>query len=554
MNLKALTATCANILFNGKAQTEQYNQSWKEQGVQGIIDLIYLDPPFNSNRNYGHPTAKAKKSETGSMDAFSDMWTYDDQAIQRVQNICNSYHPARELIKALKPYLHKHDSGMLAYLSYMADRLRLFHGLLRDTGSIYLHCDPYANYYLRLLMDAIFGAKNFRNEIVWHYPNRLSQKGFPFPKLHDTILCYSKSDQFVKKELLDKTWVPSNAQLRRQEKGYEYYKGTLVVYDEKKARDAGIDLDNIDFKRGKTGRKRINSVWILDAISSMAKEREGYKTQKPLKLLDRIIQASTNEGDLVLDPFAGCGTTMHAAVKNKRRFIGIDVSVFTIYEVTRKRLKLKCGLDVPIYGIPVDFAGANLLAKQDKSKFEAWAAESLNFGNIGIISNKIKSHDGGIDGSGLLYGETEDGDDKIIVQVKGGKFTINDVRAFKDRINSLDEVAAGIFITLDGDNPKAPNGFRWTKGMESEARECGTFKMANGEQSFRRMQHWSVRDRFKGKDKKGVYPEMPIMINPYNDKPMLEIGSTVPSKPIMKPSKPAKRNRRRNGKTKPDLF
>ena len=113
-------------------------------------------------------------------------------------------------------------------------------------------------------------------------------------------------------------------------------------------------------------------------------------------------------------------------------------------------------------------------------------------------------------------------------------------------------MSAGIFITLDGDNPKAPNGFRWTRGMESEARDCGTFKMANGEQSFRRMQHWSVRDRFQGED--GVYPKMPITINPYNDKPMLEIGSTVPNKPIMKPSKPAKRNRRRNGKTKPDLF
>ena len=280
-------------------------------------------------------------------------------------------------------------------------------------------------------------------------------------------------------------------------------------------------------------------------------EYEGYPTQKPLKLLDRIIQASTNEGDLVLDPFAGCGTTMHAAVKNNRRFIGIDVSVFTIYEVCRKRLKLKCGLDVPIYGIPVDFAGAQLLAKQDKSKFEAWAAESLNFGNIGIISNKIKRGDGGIDGSGLLYGETEDGEDKIIVQVKGGKFTINDVRAFKDRINSLDDVAAGIFITLDGDNPNAPNGFRWTRGMEREARECGTFKMANGEQSFRRMSHWSVRDRFQGKDGKGVYPLMPITIDPYNDKPMVEIGDTIPNKPLPLARKPAKRGRRRNGKEAP---
>ena len=155
--------------------------------------------------------------------------------------------------------------------------------------------------------------------------------------------------------------------------------------------------------------------------------------------------------------------------------------------------------------------------------------------------------DGGVDGSGLLYGYTEDGEDKVIVQVKGGKFTINDVRAFKDRINSLDDVAAGIFITLDGDNHKGKH--RWTRGMESEALDCGTFKMPNGDKTFRRMQHWSVREHFKG-----VYPEMPIMINPFNDKPVIEIGDTVPNKPLPMARKPAKRNRRRNGKTKPDLF
>ena len=241
---------------------------------------------------------------------------------------------------------------------------------------------------------------------------------------------------------------------------------------------------------------------------------------------------------------------MHSAVKNKRRFIGMDISVFTIYEVARKRLKRECGLDVPIFGIPTNFAGAKLLAKQDKSKFEAWAAESLNFGNIGIISNKIKTCDGGIDGSGLLYGQTEYGEDKIIVQVKGGGFTIDQVRAFKDRINSLPGVAASIFITLDGDNPKSKH--RWTKGMEKEALDCGTFKMPNGEQSFRRMQHWSVRDRFKGED--GVYPKMPITINQHTEKPMVEIGSTIPNKPLPLASPPAKRRRRRNGKTKPDLF
>ena len=576
---------------------EEIIQAWKEQGVQGLIDLIYLDPPFNSNRNYGAPTSKSKKNDTGSMDAFVDMWTYDQPARDRVDRICNQQklHPARLLIKSLKPYLEKHDSGMLAYLAYMADRLRLFKGLLRDTGSIYLHCDPFANYYLRLLMDAIFGAKNFRNEIIWKRTVS-DQKGSQHAPRQwgnntDTILFYTKSDKYklqpyrplTEEEIeakFNKTdengrkyrddsssllrarsmgprpnlcyeWKgfrnpsPAGWRLCKERLEEEFQKGNIVIREDGKLERRQYQEDYPGYKPG--------SLWP-DIKPATGKERvEGsYPTQKPLGLLDRIIKASTNEGDLVLDPFCGCGTAMHSAVNNHRRFIGIDISVFTIHEVARKRLQRECGLDVPIYGIPTNFDGAQLLAEQDKFKFEAWAAETLTFGDIGIISNKIKRGDGGVDGSGLLYGYTEDGEDKVIVQVKGGQFTPNDVRAFRSIIDSNPEVAAGIFITLDGDNPKAPNGFRWTRGMEREALNCGTFKMGGGKKRFRRMQHWSVRDRFYGE--KGVYPEMPIMINPFNDKPMLEIGSTVPNKPIMKPSKPAKRNRRRNGKTKPDLF
>ena len=543
---------------------EEIIQAWKEQGVQGIIDLIYLDPPFNSNRNYGHPTSKAKKSDTGSMDAFSDMWDYNKtKARQRIERIVNEQklHPAHLLLKSLHPYLLANDPGMLVYLTYMADRLRLFHGLLRDTGSIYLHCDPFANYYLRLLMDSIFGQENFRNEIVWHYGKSSNAAAKKFLRGHDTILFYAKDIKQIrferqfetelskrKKQLVDVGYNTKNMN------GQRY----LYIYDEAKVesrvKEGKLNMESFDIVRkvDTTKGNAITDAWEIDHLNSQSKENEGYKTQKPLALLDRIIKASTNEGDLVLDPFCGCGTAMHSAIQNKRRFIGMDISVFTIYEVARKRLKRECGLDVPIYGIPTNFAGAKMLFKTDPFKFEAWAAESLTFGNIGIISNKIKRGDKGIDGSGLLYGETEDGDDKIIVQVKGGGFTPTDVRAFKDRINSIPGVAAGIFITMDGDNPKSKH--RWTKGMESEALDCGTFQMPGGDKTFRRMQHWSVRDRFKGKDRNGVYPLMPIMINPFNNEPMVEIDSTIPNKPLPMASKPAKRNRRRNGKTKADLF
>ena len=141
--------------------------AWKEQGAQGIIDLIYADPPFNSNRNYGAPTSQSRESDTGSLDAFTDMWTYDSQAYQRTERICKTAaHPAGDLISGLRSYLEKRDDGMLAYLTYLADRLWLMRGLLKETGSIYLHCDPYANYYLRLLLDAIFGAECYRREII----------------------------------------------------------------------------------------------------------------------------------------------------------------------------------------------------------------------------------------------------------------------------------------------------------------------------------------------------------------------------------------------------
>ena len=275
------------------------------------------------------------------------------------------------------------------------------------------------------------------------------------------------------------------------------------------------------------GRKRrlgkgfsLHDTWTdiqsMQTQSLSRKESEGYPTQKPLALLDRIIKASSNPGDVVLDPFCGCGTTLHSAFNNQRQFIGIDISVFSVHSVTRKRLKNKCGLEVPIYGIPTNLEGARLLAKQDWESFEAWAAESLNFGDIGILSNKIKRCDGGIDGKGKLYGKTSDGEDEVIVQVKGGTPSMDQVKAFAQTIKSNPRVAAGIFITLEDKD--------WTKGFEQKALSLGTFNMPNGTRRFRRLQHWPISDRFQGED--GVYPKMPIMVNPLNGKPLVNIGHT----------------------------
>ncbi len=466
--------------------------NWENEGFKEVADLIYGDPPFNSNRNYGAPTSKAQETDTGSMDAFTDMWTYDDKAIARTKRICKSVgHPASKLIQSLKEWLEEEDDGMLAYLSYMADRLWKLHGMLKPTGSLYLHCDPTANYYLRLLMDAVFGKKNFRNEIVWQYRTGGVSKKW-FARKHDTILFYSKTPPTDK--TVQMIFNPNAVKIPRTEKSIKR------AQNPKGARISATDLE-----------KHPEDVFDIPALNPMASEREGYPTQKPMELLDRIILASSNPGDVVLDPFCGCGTTMESAFRNGRKFVGIDISVFSVYSVTKKRMK-RCGIEIPIEGIPTNMAGARLLAKQDKFAFESWAGEVLNFGNIGILSNKIQRCDGGIDGKGKLLGETEDGKDEVIVQVKGGGFTINDVKAFKETIQSKKRVAAGIFITLDGKG--------WSDGMEKIARSCGVFRMPNAQfdRDYRVMQHWAVENLFV--EPEPVFPKLPVMINPLNNKPL----------------------------------
>ena len=250
-----------------------------------------------------------------------------------------------------------------------------------------------------------------------------------FNRKSDTILWYSKGKKWTFNK--NKMRIPYKDPMQRPRKAF----------------DTGDAFNPKEIQAMRKRGKVLENWWTDIAIAARSKkEWLGYPTQKPLKLLDRIIQASSNKGDVILDPFCGCGTALHSAANNKRQFVGIDISVFSVYSVTKERMRDKCGIEVPIYGIPTNMAGARLLAKQDKFAFESWAGEVLNFGNIGILSNKIQRCDGGIDGKGKLLGETEDGKDEVIVQVKGGGFTINDVKAFKETIQSKKRVAAGIFI------------------------------------------------------------------------------------------------------------
>ena len=452
-----------------------------------LADLIYLDPPWNSdtyyNITYETPDNK-QKGNTAQSTVFTDVWEWGDAANERLARLTKDYISpkdplspllrARECIAGLTHFLGK--TGMLAYLTYMAERLAMCRELLKDTGSIYLHCDPYANYYLRMLMDAVFGAENFRNEIVWFYKH-MSRTNRYFPRKHDTIFCYGKTAQDSKTQsnpALKTKFNPDAVRIPYDEKTVRRYQKPVVFPGGKEA------------KMNKGGIIPYD-VWEIPPIRNVSKERRGYRTQKPLKLLKRIIEASTNEGDVVLDPFCGCGPAVVGAHQLKRKFVGIDISLFTVQSVVRVWLT-EIGLgNIRIAGIPEDLASARKLAVDDPFAFETFAIELCH---PAFVANKEQRKDGGVDGKGvLLQPVKENGKWKNIVlaQVKGGKNPpdINKVKAFARDIEKTEGVIAGVFITVEQKH--------WTREMKKIAREMGKFKQPGSASKYPRLQHWHIK-------------------------------------------------------------
>ena len=293
----------SNTLYYGDCL--DWMDRWLEEGAQESIDLIYLDPPFNSSATYS--ILFGKTPADAQFRAFNDTWFWDTGAEQRYQSFKRAIaRPAHGAIMGLRTVLGK--SGMLAYLTYMAERLERMHRLLKPTGSLYLHCDPYASHYLKIVLDAIFNLRNFQNEIVWCYstggatPRRFSRK-------HDVLFFYGKK---------------ANPLFNTQRMPYTSAMSQDPKHKHKFNKDGRIMLD-----------------WWSDItpINPLAKERLGYPTQKPEALLERILQASSNEGDVVLDPFCGCGTTIAVAERLQRRWAGVDISAFAIDLIRQRRLK-----------------------------------------------------------------------------------------------------------------------------------------------------------------------------------------------------------------------
>jgi site-specific DNA-methyltransferase (adenine-specific) len=440
------------------------------------VDLIYLDPPFNSNADYNVLFAEHDGTPAhAQFKAFEDTWTWDTEAAANFQDaVQNGGQEVAKAMMAFRTLLGTSD--MLAYLSNMAPRLLELRRVLKPTGSIYMHCDPTASHYLKLLMDAIFRPHNFRNEIIWHYYNKFQRGDIKmFASGHDSLLFFTKQPGTAHTfgsihEQRDKPF----KQLRRK---WESKTQRIV-----NARGPDGEL----MYEIKTERK-VDDVWRLPYIVPASKEGLGYPTQKPETLLDRVIQASSEEGDLVLDPFCGCGTAIAVAQRLKRRWIGIDVTHLAI-NLIKVRLFNAFGPKIEktyeVIGEPVSNEDAKQLAEEDPFQFQCWALGLVDARPVQVK----KGADKGVDGRLFFHdGSEKDETKQVIISVKGGEnVSAKDVRDLCGVINR-EKAAIGVLITM---TPP-------TKPMKTEAASAGFYK-SPGHTQHPRLQILTITDLLNG--------------------------------------------------------
>lgn len=447
------------------------------------VDLIYLDPPFNSKANYNQTFGKGN-GVPAQVRAFTDTWIWGEAASERVEKLKRAVnHPAHKVICGLEAIMG--ECGMLAYLSYMAERLAEMKQLLKSTGSIYLHCDPSASHYLKLLMDAIFGADNFRNEIVWQRGTASGGKagGKKFVPNHDVILHYGSFENF------NRQYIPYTA---------EYIAQRFKHYDDK-GRRYRLQLGDRRQYLSESKGKPISDIWIdISPLNVMAKERLNYDTQKPVALLERVVKSSSNPGDLVLDPFCGGGTTLQAAANHCRKWVGIDISPRAIDLVKDRRFK---DSTIPTHGIPADMESARMMLDRNPFDFEAWAVTRIE----GLAPNQVQVGDGGIDGRGRIFDPVEGETGLVIAQVKGGGYSATALRDFQ-HVMDREKATAGVFITLNKTT---------VKPAMAKAAQMGTYKI--GASSFPRLQFWSIEEHMA---ESRTSPALPPMADPNTGKAM----------------------------------
>lgn len=419
----------------------------------GSVDLIYLDPPFNSNRDYN----AIYRTETGKplpdqIDAFCDTWTLDEETERAARTMPVLMRDAgvdddvAEFWRHWMNALRKTNPKVLAYLVYMTQRLLPMRGILKPTGSIYLHCDKTAGHYIKVMMDAIFGHDNFRNQIIWHYSgwNRKLKTGFN--SRHDTIFLY-RCGRKMTFNSYTVPWENEDEYLAARKQAVHTEPGTGRRYVHSDGGGGTRIRRYLD--EAMVYGKPVDDVWDMDKLNNSAKEHMGYETQKPLALLERIITASSNPGDVVFDPFCGCATTIEAAHRLDRRWIGIDIAIHAVKRVASVRLRDRLGLvegkHFTIEGVPRNLEGARDLWERDKYHFQKWAVEQVD----GFVTTR-KGNDGGIDGR--LYFDLPDERDlqSMVLEVKGGaNVGIGVVRDLRGVLERETAQMAGL-IVMDG--------------------------------------------------------------------------------------------------------
>jgi DNA modification methylase len=489
------------------------------------VDLIYLDPPFNSQRNYNLIYTKLTGQPVPEQEeAFCDAWEMDpekEDMVHRMPIVFEQYGVDKELVAFWQAWikaLRNTQPRLLAYLVYMFPRLFEMRRILNSHGSIYLHCDPHASHYIKVIMDGIFGQDNFRNEIIW---KRTNAKGLAFTRLasnHDVILRYTKTDKYTWNSQYtthDPAYVTkfyrfvepktgrrytladlTNPNRDRPNLTYEFL-GVKRVWRWTKNRmqdayDKGLVIQN---KPGAVPRLKryldeqegnpIDDLWLdIRPVQAQAKERLGYPTQKPIALLLRIIAASTNGGDVVFDPFCGCGTAVYAAHMLNRKWIGCDIAILSIRlvrDVLLKRYGLEEGKDYTMAGIPRSVEGAQELFDHDPRQFQHWAVELAQ----GFASAKF-SGDKGIDGR--IHFETNEGLKNMVISVKGGgKPTPMWMRELGGVVQREEDAKMGGLICLI--NP--------TKGMIDEVTTGGLYSYQG--KDYHRLQIRTIQDLLDGK-------------------------------------------------------
>ena len=521
------------------------------------VDLVYLDPPFNSNRNYSvifNRNGEVPLDASAQIEAFEDTWHWthvtEEQYAEYQQTLPNK---VADALTAFRTLLGENDA--MAYLVNMAPRLVELHRVLRPTGSLYLHCDPTMSHYLKVLLDSIFDARRFQNEVVWrrtHAHNSAHRWG---PQ-HDTLLFYSKGETRTWNKLFqayDPTYLSQNFKwtderglyqdvsltgpgTRQGDSGkpwrgidpsavgrhwqppemlyahYEEITGESLAplpMQERLDRADEVGLIHWPSKKGGTPRfkqhlDRSPGVVVQDIvtdigpIASSAAERLGYPTQKPLALLERILQASTNPGDVVLDPFCGCGTTVDAAQKLGRHWIGIDITYISV-DLIMKRLQHTYGDEIrktfETNGIPQDLAAAQAMFNHDAFEFERWAVTL-----VAAQPNQKQVGDKGIDGVGRFILDRKGKDvGRVLVSVKGGKtLTPSMVRDLSGTLDAQ-KGQIGLLVTL------APA----TRGVRDAIDHGGVYTHPSG-QTFPRLQHITIAELLRGER-----PDLPLMLRPY---------------------------------------